>query len=72
MGGNTDTSYKVEHYKEALDWNMVLADTDELKGTSDSQVTLETKNYEGFIIPEVQTVSIAADGSTCVRYEYKT
>ena len=68
---NTDTSYKVEHYKEALDWNMVLADTDELKGTSDSQVTLETKNYEGFIIPEVQTVSIAADGSTCVRYEYK-
>lgn len=68
---NTDTRYKVEHYKEALDESFVLADVDELTGTSDSQVTPEIKNYEGFVTPEVQTISIAADGSTCVCYEYR-
>ncbi len=68
---NTDTCYKVEHYKEALDESFVLAEMDELTGTSDSQVAPELKNYEGFAAPEVQTVTIAADGSTCVRYEYR-
>lgn len=66
----TDTAYKVEHYKADLNGGFVLADTDYLTGTTDTQVTPGTKEYEGFMAPEVQNTVIFADGSTVVRYEY--
>ena len=68
---NTDTPYKVEHYKEALDGSFVLEETENLTGTTDAEVVPEVKSYAGFTAPEAQNVTIQADGSTCVRYEYR-
>ena len=48
----------------------ILAETEDLKGTTDSSVTPAVKDYPGFTAPETQTVTILADGSTYVRYEY--
>ena len=67
---NTDTAYKVEHYKEQLDGSYVLADTDHLTGTTASDVTPATKSYTGFTAPATQTVAIKADGSLVVVYQY--
>ncbi len=67
---NTNTPYTVEHYIEKLDGTHELRDTDILTGTSDSQVTPSVKTYEGFAAPDVQTATVATDGSLVVRYEY--
>ena len=67
---NTDTPYKVEHYQAELDGTFVLKDTEELKGTTDTQVTPAVKMYRGFAAPAEQTATIQGDGSTVVRYEY--
>ena len=67
---NTGTTYKVEHYKENIGSGWTLADTDNLVGTSDVQVTPEVKSYTGFTSPSTQTVTILPDGSLVVRYEY--
>ena len=67
---NTNTAYKVEHYIEKLDGSYELKDTDNLTGTSDSAVTLNTKNYTGFTAPTKQTVTVLPDGTQYVRYNY--
>ena len=82
---NLDTPYVVKHWKEKLyidgttqyanasehnETNYFLADTDNLKGTTDSLVTPGVKNYEGFTAPEAQTVIIKPDGSLVVNYYY--
>lgn len=82
---NPDTSYTVRHWKQKLyidnttqytntdahdEANYFLADTDNLKGTTDSQVTPAIRNYEGFTAPDVQTVTIKPDGSLVVDYYY--
>ena len=67
---NTDTAYKVEHYKENVNGGYSLADTDALVGTTDTMVTPSVKEYEGFTAPQAQEVNVNADGSTVVRYEY--
>lgn len=82
---NPDTPYVVKHWKEKLyidgttqyanasehnETNYFLADTDNLKGTTDSLVTPGVKNYEGFTAPEAQTVIIKPDGSLVVNYYY--
>lgn len=69
---NTNTPYVVKHYKEQLDgtYPMEADDTDNLTGTTATSVTPAVKSYEGFTAPSTQTVSIAADGSTEVKYHY--
>ena len=67
---NTDTAYAVEHYLADLNGNYVLTDREDLKGTTDTEVTPAVKTYAGFTSPKKQTVSIQGDGSTVVRYEY--
>lgn len=67
---NSNTAYKVEHYKEQLDGSYALADTDNLTGTTDSDVTPGVKSYTGFASPTAQTVTIKADGSLVVVYKY--
>ena len=67
---NGDTPYKVEHYIENTDGSFELKETDNLSGTSDSEVTPDTKAYVEFIIPNKQTVTISADGSLVVKYYY--
>ena len=45
-------------------------ETESLTGTTDSSVSPVVKSYAGFTSPSVQTVTIAADGSTVVTYKY--
>ena len=67
---NTNTKYKVEHYKEQLDGSYLIADIDNLTGTTDTSVTPAVKNYEGFTAPSEQTVTVKSDGSLVVVYKY--
>ena len=67
---NSNTAYTVEHYLQQLDGTYTKVDTDTLTGTTDSTVTPATKRYTGFKAPAAQTVTIAADGSLLVKYEY--
>ncbi|MBR3133250.1 MAG: InlB B-repeat-containing protein, partial [Clostridia bacterium] len=67
----TNTAYTVKHYQMDLDGtNYTLVDTDNLTGTTNSEVTPSVKNYTGFTAPATQTVSIKGDGSTVVEYRY--
>ena len=51
--GNGIKEYKVEHYKETLeDGKYVLADTENLAGLIDEEVTAEEKQYAGFTFDE--------------------
>lgn len=63
-------TYKVEHYKEALDGSFTLAETENLTATAGAVVTPQVKAYTGFTAPVAQSVSVEADGTTVVRYEY--
>ena len=63
-------TYKVEHYKEQLDGSYQLTDTDNLTGTTDSNVTPAIKSYTGFTDPTAKTVAVKADGSLVVVYNY--
>lgn len=70
---NTNTAYTVKHYKQNIDCSTYPAspfETDNLTGTTATNVTPSVKNYEGFTVPATQTVSILADGSRVVEYYY--
>lgn len=72
---NTDTPYKVEHYKQKLDGTYVKADTDELTGTTDTRATAEAKSYTGFTVDKtvegtVESGIIAGDGSLVLKLYY--
>ena len=69
---NTNTKYVVKHYKQKLDgtYPSEADDTENLTGTTDSSLSPAVKSYAGFTSPSVQTVTIAADGSTVVTYKY--
>ena len=74
---NTDTPYKVQHWRQNVDGgdehtpeNYTLADTDDLTGTTDTDVTPEVKSYTGFTAPDTVTVNVDGDGSLVVNYYY--
>ena len=75
---NPNTQYKVQHWQQKLNGNAAqhnstnytLADTDNLTGTTDTQVSPAVKSYVGFTAPAKQTVTISGDGSTVVNYYY--
>ncbi len=68
---NTNTSYKVEHYKQKVTQDGYdLAETDNLTGTTDTKVTPNVKTYIGFNSPVPTEVTIKGDGSTIVTYNY--
>lgn len=69
---NTNTAYTVKHFKEKLEggYNAEPDETDNLTGTTGASVTPAVKSYEGFDSPATQTVSILADGSRVVTYNY--
>lgn len=72
---NTDTPYKVEHYKQKLDGTYVKADTDELTGTTDTRATAVAKSYAGFTVDKtvegtVESGIIAGDGSLVLKLYY--
>ncbi len=69
---NTNTAYTVIHKQENInndDYSIIT--TENLTGTSDSEVTPNTNTYTGFITPDVQRINISADGSTIITYLYK-
>ena len=69
---NTNTPYVVEHYKQNIDgtYPVSATETENLTGTTDAKVTPAVKSYEGFTAPATQTVTIKADGSLVVEYQY--
>ena len=69
---NTNTAYTVKHYKQQLDgtYSATPDETDNLTGTTATNVTPAVKSYTGFTAPAAQTVSILADGSRVVTYQY--
>ena len=69
---NTNTAYTVKHYKQQLDetYSDTPDETQNLTGTTAASVTPAVKSYTGFTAPSTQTVTIAADGSTVVEYQY--
>ena len=68
---NTDTAYKVTHYREDLNADTyTLAETDDMTGTTGAQTEAAAKSYEGFTAQSFNQVSIAADGSTVVDIYY--
>lgn len=69
---STNTAYTVKHYKEKLEggYNAEPDETDNLTGTTGAEVTPAVKNYPGFTAPSTQTVTILADGSRVVTYQY--
>ncbi len=75
---STGIAYTVKHWQENLPTEDIekgqekytLVDTDNLMGTAEEVVTPETKAYEGFISPEKQNLTIAADGTAVLNYFY--
>ena len=74
---NHDTKYKVEHYTETLNGNerFELKTTDNLTGTTDSKVTAEAKEFEGFTLDKtiegtIESGIVAGDGSLVLKLFY--
>jgi uncharacterized repeat protein (TIGR02543 family) len=72
---NTDTAYKVKHYKEALDGIYVEFEEDSVTGTTDTEVTAVSKIYEGFTYledheDEISSGNISGDGTLVLALYY--
>ena len=68
---NEDTPYTVKHYKMNLDGSTYAEpEIETFTGTTDTSVTPDTKTYEGFTSPEIQTINIDGDGNAIVEYYY--
>ena len=73
---NSDTGYKVEHYKEMLEGGYELAETEnDLKATTDTTVTAIPKNYEGFTYDSsvertIESGTVTGDGSLVLKLYY--
>lgn len=70
---NTDTAYKVEHYKKAHGGDYVLSDTENKTGTTDTTVNASPKAYDGYKFnAKASTMSgtIAGDGSLVLKAYY--
>ena len=83
----TDTAYKIKHWKQKLNGNAsqhdtnnyeeVPGDQDDLKGTTDTEVTQDTQrtyinSYDGFTSPQPyeDTITINGNGSTVIDFYY--
>ncbi len=73
---NTDTPYIVEHYLEDItEGSYTLTKTDNLTGTTDTEVEATAKEYEGFTFDNTiegtkQSGNIAGDGSLVLKIYY--
>ncbi len=68
---NTDTLYTVKHYIMDLDGeHYTLKETEILKGTTDTTIKPETKDYEGFSAPELKEMTVTGDGKAEIEYYY--
>ena len=73
---NTNTAYKIEHYKQNIDNNQfTLAETENKTGTTDNTATASPKIYSGFtfdntITGTLQSGTITGDGNLVLRLYY--
>lgn len=69
---NTNTAYKVKHFKQNIDGTYPTdpTETDDLEGTTGNQTVAVAKSYEGFTAPSITQETIAGDGSTVVTLNY--
>ena len=71
---NTNTSYKVEHYKEDLNADtFTLFETETLAGTTDTLATATSKDYNGFTFNSglsTSTGNISGDGNLVLKLYY--
>ena len=66
------SSYTVYHYKESVDGSYFgLTDEEVLSGLTESEVTPQPKQYEGFTSPEAKTGQVNGWGGPDIRYHYK-
>ncbi|MBR3002514.1 MAG: BspA family leucine-rich repeat surface protein, partial [Clostridia bacterium] len=63
-------NYEVLHRKEEFDGTFTTEETELLLASVNETVTPETKTYEGFNSPEVQTVIVRDDRNTRIIYQY--
>ena len=74
---NEDTPYKIKHFLMSLDgnsWDEKTSDEENGQGRTDSTTALssaDAKSYEGFSFDKVENSSIAADGSSVVKFYYR-
>ena len=69
---NKYQTYKVEHYKQNIDetYPEKPEETEIFRANIGTEITPETKIYEGFTAPNKQTEELANDGSTVIKYYY--
>lgn len=66
------SSYTVYHYKESVDSSYFgLTDEEVLSGLTESEVTPQPKQYEGFTSPEAKTGQVNGWGGPDIWYHYK-
>ena len=73
---NTNTAYKVEHYKVSSTGKVTLAATQNLKGTTAAKVTAQARSFTGFTQGtkhrlRVATGTISANGTLTLKLYYK-
>ena len=65
------SSYTVYHYKESVDGSYFgLTDEEVLSGLTESEVTPQPKQYEGFTSPEAKTGQVNGWGGPDIWYHY--
>lgn len=73
---NTDTPYRVEHYKENIDYSYSLAETENMTGTTDTIAVAAAKSYQGYHenvshLSRISSGNIAGFGSLVLRLYYQ-
>lgn len=67
-----EVKYTVQHHVQALEGGYQIRDTEEIYALTDTEVTPEFKDYEGFSpTSSLETVNVNGDGSTLVIYYYE-
>ena len=67
---STDTKYVIYHQQEQLDGTYKTKDTENKQGTTNQEVTPDTKTYNGFTSPSKQKLTIKPDGTASLTYKY--
>ena len=70
---NTQSTYKVEHYKQNIEddnYTLVESDSENKTGTIGTNTEAVAKSYEGFSVNPFEQKPILADGSTTVKIYY--
>ena len=64
-------TYTVTYQQEQPDGTYRTVETETLGGEAGTEVTPPAKDYEGFVTPPAQTITIKPDGSANVTYKYE-